>query len=72
MKKVIRVSIALLFIILLISVGYAFYVYHSIEKTVSKMQIPSEESNQTALEKRDAHNFLLLGIGDCPNIGDAS
>lgn len=75
MKKYIIIGSIVLLSFILIGVGYSYYIYHAIEKTVDKMQITFEEPGQNELvkteETQDVLTFLLLGIGDRPKIGDA-
>ncbi|MGG3839931.1 hypothetical protein ABEV00_23300 [Paenibacillus thiaminolyticus] len=43
MKKYVIMSSSVLFSILLIALGYTYYLYRSMEKTVDKMQITFDE-----------------------------
>ncbi|MDR0267620.1 LCP family protein [Paenibacillus sp.] len=74
MKKFIIIGSTVLLSIIFIGVGYSYYVYNAIEKTVDKMQITFEEPGHNELVKiedtQDVLTFLLLGIGDRPRNGD--
>lgn len=75
MKKGLKIAIATIIFLAVSISGYAYYLYKSVEKTVGKMQMETEEGEETSAgqtllpDKDDLQpiTFLLLGIGDRPN-----
>lgn len=75
MRKIyVKISLAVLLSFAIIAIGYTIYIYRAMEKTAEVMQITFDEAGKKETvetgEIQRPLTFLLLGIGDRPNIGD--
>ena len=69
MKKLLYIGLGIFTLFAIVSGGYLFNTYKTLEKNMDEMQIefPEDEEKAEAIDKGDPLLFLLLGIGDRPN-----